>query len=84
LHENNSPSCHREHAENRKWRSVTDPIHRLDVGNCKPATCNLQPAKLTSRIVTTRRAMTKITSLEKCQFIYVLEGIKQGLKAQDQ
>jgi hypothetical protein len=29
-------------------------------------------------------AMTKITSLEKRQFIYVLEGIKQGLKAQDQ
>jgi hypothetical protein len=28
--------------------------------------------------------MTKITSLEKRQIIYVLEGIKQGLKAQDQ
>jgi hypothetical protein len=28
---------HRDHAENRKWRSVTDLIHRL------------QPAKLTSR-----------------------------------
>ena len=29
-------------------------------------------------------AMTKITSLEKRQFIHVLEGIKQRLKAQDQ
>jgi hypothetical protein len=29
-------------------------------------------------------AMTKLPSLEKHQFIYVLEGIKQGLKAQDQ
>jgi hypothetical protein len=28
-------------------------------------------------------AMTKITSLEKRQFIHVLEGIKQGLKAQE-
>jgi hypothetical protein len=28
--------------------------------------------------------MTKIASLEKLQFIHVLEGIKQGLKAQDQ
>jgi hypothetical protein len=29
-------------------------------------------------------ATTKITSLEKRQSIYVLEGIKQGIKAQDQ
>jgi hypothetical protein len=28
-------------------------------------------------------AMMKITSLEKVKFIHVLEGIKQGLKAQD-
>ena len=28
--------------------------------------------------------ITKITSLEKRQFIHVLEGIKQRLKAQDQ
>jgi hypothetical protein len=28
-------------------------------------------------------AMTRITSLEKRQFIHVLERIKQGLKAQD-
>jgi hypothetical protein len=28
-------------------------------------------------------AIIKITSLEKRQFIHVLEGIKQGLKAQD-
>ena len=32
---------HRDHAENRKWRSVTDLIDRLDVGNCKPATCKI-------------------------------------------
>ena len=32
---------HRDHAENRKWRSVTDLIHRLDVGNCKPETCKI-------------------------------------------
>ena len=28
--------------------------------------------------------ITKITSLEKRQFIHVLEGLKQGLKPQDQ
>ena len=30
-----------DHAENRTWRSVTDLIHRLDVGNWKPVTCKI-------------------------------------------
>jgi hypothetical protein len=35
-------------------------------------------------IVANKKSDDEITSLEKRQLIYVLEGIKQGLKAHDQ